>query len=51
MELTVDATDEAGAQAVVERMASELLSNPLIETYEIERIGAASSVLSAAGEV
>ena len=46
-ELTVDATDEAAARAIVERLASELLSNPLIEAYAVESIGAASSVVSA----
>jgi phosphoribosylformylglycinamidine synthase len=50
-ELTVDATDEANALAVVERLASELLSNPLIEVYFVEPIGATSSTVSAgAGE-
>jgi phosphoribosylformylglycinamidine synthase PurS subunit len=47
-ELTVDAADEAAARAVVERLAAELLSNPLIEVYAIESIGAASSAVSAA---
>jgi phosphoribosylformylglycinamidine synthase len=46
-ELTVDAADEATARGVVERLASELLSNPLIEVYAIEPIGAASSAVSA----
>jgi phosphoribosylformylglycinamidine synthase PurS subunit len=50
VELTVDATDEAAARVVVERLASELLSNPLIVAYEIEPVGAASSVLSAVGD-
>jgi phosphoribosylformylglycinamidine synthase PurS subunit len=50
-ELTVDAGDEATARAVVERLASELLSNPLIEAYAVELIGAASSAVSTgAGE-
>jgi len=50
-ELTVDAADEATARAVVERLAGELLSNPLIEAYAIETIGAASSAVSVgAGE-
>jgi phosphoribosylformylglycinamidine synthase len=50
-ELTVDAADEATARGVVERLASELLSNPLIEVYAIEAIGATSSAVSArAGE-
>ncbi len=48
IELTVAATDEAAARAVVERLASELLSNPLIEAYAIEPIGAASSIGGAA---
>jgi len=46
-ELTVDAADEAAARAIVERLASELLSNPLIEVYAVESIGAASSAVSA----
>jgi phosphoribosylformylglycinamidine synthase len=36
VELTVAATSEGGARAVVERLARELLSNPLIEAYDIE---------------
>jgi hypothetical protein len=43
----IDAADEATARGVVERLASELLSNPLIEVYAIEPIGAASSAVSA----
>ena len=39
-ELTVEAADESTARAVVERLASELLANPLIESYAIEPIGA-----------
>jgi phosphoribosylformylglycinamidine synthase PurS subunit len=46
VELTVDATDPAAARAVVERLAGELLSNPLIEAYEIELLGEASSTAS-----
>jgi phosphoribosylformylglycinamidine synthase len=50
-ELTVDAPDEATALAVVERLAGELLSNPLIEAYAIETIaGASSAVGVGAGE-
>ena len=50
-ELTVDAADEAAARAIVERLAGELLSNPLIEAYAIETIAAASSTVSiGAGE-
>ena len=45
IELTVAAEDEPAARAIVERLASELLSNPLIERYEIEELGAASSLV------
>jgi phosphoribosylformylglycinamidine synthase subunit PurS len=48
VELTVDSDDESGARAVVERLASELLSNPLIEAYAIEAIGATSSLVGTA---
>ena len=37
VELTVAATDEAAARATVDRLATELLSNPLIESFEVER--------------
>jgi phosphoribosylformylglycinamidine synthase len=43
IEMTVAAADEAAARAVVERLAGELLSNPLIEAYAVELLGAASS--------
>ena len=36
VELTVDAADEKAAHAIVERLAGELFSNPLIESYAIE---------------
>ena len=39
VEMTVDAVDEPAARAVVERLAAELLANPLIEAYAIESIG------------
>jgi phosphoribosylformylglycinamidine synthase len=48
VELTVDSDDESAARAVVERLAAELLSNPLIEAYAIEAIGATSSLVGAA---
>ena len=48
IELTVAAEDERAARGVVERLASELLSNPLIERYEIEEVGAASSLVGGA---
>jgi phosphoribosylformylglycinamidine synthase subunit PurS len=44
VELSVDAGDEPAARTVVERLASELLSNPLIEAYEVELLGATSSI-------
>ena len=50
-ELTVDAADEPAARAIVERLARELLSNPLIEAFAIETIEGASSVVGVgAGE-
>jgi phosphoribosylformylglycinamidine synthase subunit PurS len=50
-ELTVEAADPVAARATVDRLASELLSNPLIEVFAVESIGAASSAVSArAGE-
>ena len=48
VELTVEAPDGASALSVVERLAGELLANPLIETYAIESIGGASSTVGAA---
>ena len=42
VELTVEAGDEPTARAVVERLASELLSNPLIEAYEVEPLAVAA---------
>ena len=48
VELTVDAADAAAARAVVERLSSELLANPLIEAYAIEPIAGASSTVSEA---
>src|SRR5262249_56820812 len=49
IELTVTADSETAARAVVERMASELLSNPLIESFDIEVLGATSSLVGAPG--
>jgi phosphoribosylformylglycinamidine synthase len=43
VELTVHAADERDARAVVERLASELLSNPLIEAYTVELLAGTSS--------
>lgn len=50
VELTVEAEGEGAARDIVERLASELLSNPLIEAYAIEAIGATSSLVGAARE-
>ncbi len=49
IELTVTAATETDARATVERLASELLSNPLIEAYAIETLGATSSAVGVAG--
>jgi phosphoribosylformylglycinamidine synthase PurS subunit len=40
VELSVTAADEADARATVERLAADLLSNPLIEVHAIELLGA-----------
>ena len=43
VELTVDAADGPTALATADRLASELLSNPLIEAYAVEPLAATSS--------
>jgi phosphoribosylformylglycinamidine synthase len=48
VELTVAAADEAAARAIVERLAGELLSNPLIEAFGVELLMATSSASAAA---
>jgi phosphoribosylformylglycinamidine synthase PurS subunit len=48
VELTVTSDSEKAALAVVDGLAKELLSNPLIEAYAIELLEATSSVTSAA---
>ncbi len=45
VELTVEAADVAAATIVVERLATELLANPLIEAYAIETLAGASSTV------
>ncbi len=40
VELTIDATDEVAARSVVERLASELFANPLIESWSVEPVAA-----------
>jgi phosphoribosylformylglycinamidine synthase len=49
IELTVAAPTEAEAVTTVERLAAELLSNPLIEAYTIETLGAISATTSDEG--
>jgi len=44
VELSVDASDATAARTVVERLASELLANPLIEAYAIEEIQSVEAV-------
>ena len=44
VELTVEAATEGEASAMVERLARELFSNPLIEAFEVERIGMPAGV-------
>ncbi len=48
VELTVAAADEEEARALVDRLARELLSNPLIEAYAIEALAASSSATRSA---
>jgi phosphoribosylformylglycinamidine synthase PurS subunit len=43
VELAVEAGDEPAARAVAQRLAGELLSNPLIESFTVERLAAAAS--------
>jgi phosphoribosylformylglycinamidine synthase PurS subunit len=44
VELTVEAPSEADARATVERLARELFSNPLIESFRVEWIEALAEV-------
>jgi len=48
IELAVEAIDEAAARSIVDRLAGELLSNPLIETSTVELLMATSSTSSTA---
>ena len=45
VELTVEAADVSAATIVVERLATELLANPLIEAYAIETLAGVSSTV------
>jgi len=49
VELSVSAESEAGARAIVERLAGELLSNPLIEAFDVEVLDGASSLAGSPG--
>jgi phosphoribosylformylglycinamidine synthase len=40
VELSVEAADEGRAHAIVERLAAELLANPLVERWQIEALEA-----------
>ena len=46
IELSVEAADEAAARSIVDRLATELLSNPLIEASSVELLMATSSTSS-----
>jgi phosphoribosylformylglycinamidine synthase len=46
VELTIAAATDGDARDVVERLAHDLFSNPLIEEYRVEELGASSSALS-----
>lgn len=50
VELTVRAPTEREARATADRLAAELLSNPLIEAYSLETLGATSSTTSEPAE-
>ena len=43
VELPVAAEDGAAARSVVDRLASELLSNPLMEQFTVESLGEAEA--------
>jgi phosphoribosylformylglycinamidine synthase PurS subunit len=47
VELTVAAVDEAAARAIVDRLAGELLSNPLMEQFGVESLGEAAAAAPA----
>lgn len=47
VELTVGAADEAAARSVVDHLAGELLSNPLMEQFSVESLGAAEAPATA----
>ena len=47
VELTIEALTESAARETASRLASELLSNPLIEAYTLETLSGASSLIEA----
>jgi phosphoribosylformylglycinamidine synthase PurS subunit len=47
VEMTVTAADGSAARAVVDRLAGELLSNPLMELFEVEALGEAAAPTAA----
>lgn len=49
VEMTVEAPDEVAARVIADRLAGELLANPLIEQYVVEVLGGASSAVARAG--
>jgi phosphoribosylformylglycinamidine synthase len=49
VEMSVQAADIDAARAVVDRLASGLLSNPLIEQHVVEVLGGASSATAERG--
>ena len=49
VEMAVGAADKAAARAVVDRLAGELLSNPLVEQFAVEPLGEVGEVGEAGG--
>ena len=47
VELTVTAADEPAAREIVDRLAGELLSNPLMEQFGVESLGDAEATATA----
>jgi phosphoribosylformylglycinamidine synthase len=39
VEMSVAAADESAARVIVDRLAADLLSNPLMEQFEVEALG------------
>jgi len=51
IECTVEAATEAEARRTVERLAAELLANPLIEAHAIELLGAIAGAATGAAAI